>query len=339
MAEARQSWVDAVKGLTISLVVLHHVYAGVQADMPIPAALPALSLVLFTLRMPLFFCIAGLFAIKAIQGPWRGIVESKVLHFAYLYLIWGVISVLCRYYLSSFAHHQVSPMSLFSLAWNPPLTLWFIYVLTLSFVIARATRGIAPALQIALAMACSAYVVANFDDRGQIVLRLLRYYPFFLIGTYASAWIQRSAAHASWTGFAGFAVAFVALAAVALRDKLFMVPPVYYAMALCGCGAVIALIHLNQTHAPARLLAGIGRRSLYVYLTHFLPAAGFRILLQKLGIHDPVAIILIAWPLAVASCLLFYEMARRTPLRFLYERPALLHYRPVLVSVESGVRT
>jgi uncharacterized membrane protein YcfT len=332
MVGARQPWIDAVKGLTISLVVLHHVYAGVEADMPVPAALPALSLVLFTLRMPLFFCIAGLFAIKAIQGPWRGIVESKVLHFGYLYLIWGVIGVLCRYNLGSFAHHQVSPMSLLSLAWNPPLTLWFIYVLTLFFVIARATRALAPALQIAVAMACSAYVVANFDDRGHILLRLARHYPFFLIGMYASVWIQRAAARASWAGFVGFAVAFVALAAVALRDRLFMVPPVYYGMALCGCSAVIALIHLNQARAPARLLAGIGRRSLYVYLTHFLPAAGFRILLQKLGVHDPVAIILIAWPLAVASCLLFYDVARRTPLRLLFERPAPLHYHPAPVS-------
>jgi len=333
MAEVRQSWIDAVKGLTIGLVVLHHVYAGVQADMAVPAALPALSLVLFTLRMPLFFCIAGLFAMKAIQGPWRNIVESKVLHFGYLYLVWGVIGVLCRYNLGSFAHHQVSPMSLFSLAWNPPLTLWFIYVLTLFFVIAWVTRAIAPALQIAIAMACSAYVVANFDDRGHIVLRLLRYYPFFLIGAYASGWIRNAAARASWMGFAVFAVAFAGLAAIALRDRLFMVPPVYYGMALCGCGAVISLIHLSQAHAPVQLLAGIGRRSLYIYLTHFLPAAGFRILLQKLGFHDPVAIILIAWPLAMASCLMFYEVARRTPLRLLFERPARLHYQPAPMGV------
>src|ERR1700761_445133 len=220
MTESRQTWIDAVKGLTISLVVLHHVYAGVQADMAVPAALPALSLVLFTLRMPLFFCIAGLFAMKAIQGPWRGIVESKVLHFGYLYLIWGLIGVLCRYNLGSFAHHQVSPMSLLSLAWNPPLTLWFIYVLTVFFVIARATREVAPAVQIAIAMACSAYVVANFDDRGHIVLRLLRYYPFFLIGAYASDWIRHTAARASWTGLAGLAAFFVFLAALALRDRL-----------------------------------------------------------------------------------------------------------------------
>jgi uncharacterized membrane protein YcfT len=44
-------------------------------------------------RMPDFFLMAGLFAGRAVDGPWRSFIDRKVLHFVYFYAIWLFIAL------------------------------------------------------------------------------------------------------------------------------------------------------------------------------------------------------------------------------------------------------
>jgi uncharacterized membrane protein YcfT len=72
----RIGWVDAAKGLAILLVALYHAqqflrFAGVGS--PLWRAFDGL---LQTLRMPLFFTTAGLFATRYLQGTWRVLLSS-----------------------------------------------------------------------------------------------------------------------------------------------------------------------------------------------------------------------------------------------------------------------
>jgi len=101
-------------------------------------------------------------------------------------------------------------------------------------------------------------------------------------------------------------------------------PTSFFTLALLSSGFLFSTLYLVREKISGRLFSAIGRRSLYVYLMHFVPAAGFRILAVRLGISDPSLIILLGTIAAVATSVLIYEGIRRTPLRFLLERPKFL---------------
>ncbi len=47
-------------------------------------------------RIPAFFLIAGLFASRGIDKDWRSFLDSKILHFAYFYVLWLTIQFVFR---------------------------------------------------------------------------------------------------------------------------------------------------------------------------------------------------------------------------------------------------
>ena len=63
----REKYIDAVKGFTIILVVLHHVVSGTNAAMGLPGWFMVLYKLTVPIRMPLFFLVAGFFAKKHYQ--------------------------------------------------------------------------------------------------------------------------------------------------------------------------------------------------------------------------------------------------------------------------------
>ena len=48
--------------------------------------------------MPDFFLISGLFLASRIDRPWRDYLDSKVLHFAYFYVLWMTIQAVTKGY-------------------------------------------------------------------------------------------------------------------------------------------------------------------------------------------------------------------------------------------------
>jgi uncharacterized membrane protein YcfT len=75
----------------------------------------------------------------------------------------------------------------------------------------------------------------------------------------------------------------------------------------------------------------IGEHSIVIYLSFFIFMAGARTVLLKFGIIDDVGVISLLVTLAgVIGPLVLYWTTRRTPLRYLFERPswAMLKYRP-----------
>ena len=71
----------------------------------------------------------------------------------------------------------------------------------------------------------------------------------------------------------------------------------------------------------AKALSDVGRYSLPIYLTHFLPVAAVRVVLMRVGVDQPVLLYAACIAGSVAFGILADEAARRTPLAFLFERP------------------
>ena len=89
--QSRLDWVDVAKGVCIVLVVLMHATLGVEKAVGSETSLHAFIDWARPFRMPDFFLISGLFLAARIDRPWRSYLDTKVVHFAYFYVLWLTI--------------------------------------------------------------------------------------------------------------------------------------------------------------------------------------------------------------------------------------------------------
>ena len=87
----RVDWVDYAKGFCIVMVVMMHSTLGVEAAAGREGWMHALVAFAKPFRMPDFFLISGLFLARVIDRDWRDYLDSKVVHFAYFYVLWVTI--------------------------------------------------------------------------------------------------------------------------------------------------------------------------------------------------------------------------------------------------------
>ncbi len=155
---SRTAWVDVAKGISIVLVVLHHVVLQAVGHAWAPDAAREVSATLGTLRMPLFFFASGIFATRALAGPWDRLLERRVAFFAWLYVLWLAI----RYVWFGLLAHGLelgawpSPLTAVSQLWLPASAMWFLHALALFAVIGRATRAVPAVVRIGAAPTPSA---------------------------------------------------------------------------------------------------------------------------------------------------------------------------------------
>ena len=139
---SRVAWVDIAKGLCILLVVMMHATLGVEKATGQDTVLNGFIEWAKPFRMPDFFLISGLFLAARINRPWRPYLDSKVLYFAYFYVLWLTIQFVVKApgmvaedgagtTLAAYLTGLVQP-------WG---TLWFIYMLAVFFVAAKLLAG------------------------------------------------------------------------------------------------------------------------------------------------------------------------------------------------------
>lgn len=277
VVRSRTAWVDVAKGISIVLVVLHHVVLSAVAHSWAPEAAREVSATLGTLRMPLFFLASGIFATRTLAGPWRRLLERRVAFFAWLYVLWLVV----RYVWFGLLAHGVhlgawpSPWGTLSQLWLPASAMWFLYALALFSVVGRATRSVPPAVRIGAAALLSALVGSGVVEVQSYAWRSMALcLVFFLLGADGSAVIRRGADALTRRAAGGLALgagaAFVALT-VLLRDHdVVAVPGARLLTSLvalaAGVGLAVALAGTRLGRPPQWL----GTRTLDVYLLHGL---------------------------------------------------------------------
>ena len=170
---ARIDWVDCAKGLCIVLVVMLHATLGVEKAMGETSVFSAIIDWARPFRMPDFFLISGLFLARRIDRPWRGYLDSKVLHFVYFYILWVNIQLGLK------APHFISELGwagfaklYFSSYVIPFSSLWFIYLLGIYFVAAKLLSRFAKPVVFVAAAALhmfmpesGIFIVDQFSDR------------------------------------------------------------------------------------------------------------------------------------------------------------------------------
>ena len=332
--KGRLAWVDTARGVAIVLVALFHAVNWlIDAGLPI-AVWDDINEVLSSIRMPLFFAVSGLFAMKWITGPWADVLRTKVLLFAWVYAVWQVIGSVVMYAgmglngdRTSVAH---AVRQLLESPVLPRFELWFIWGLGLFFVLAKATRRVDLRIQFAAALVASivALTVIDFPNVGWG--GVLKYYVFFLAGLYGRHLLLRFGAIRSVTLQAAIVAGWLAYGTVLVALDLRHVPGLYFLN--CAWG-LFAGICIGRGLSRVTLLGYLGSRTLPLYLGHTPIIVVMALLLAGSGAADamsvPVAMVapVVVAALALAGAWALSETVGRR-VRWLYE-PAPLPFLSV----------
>lgn len=320
--KARIDWLDYAKGICIVLVVM--LYA---TDLAADRAghegwLHAVAHFAKPFRMPDFFLLSGLLLPLVIDRPWRRYLDRKVVHFAYFYALWVTILFAFKGAISA-SEGGTGPWSEYLVAFVRPYSmLWFIYMLAVFFLVTRLVRAVPKAI---VWIAAAALFVVPPETDVKVLQKFCAYYVFFFTGYAAAPWVFRFAERVGAAPVAA-AVGIAIWAAgngLAVSQGWALLPGVNLALALAGSAAVIAVAVLASKSAWLAPIAYCGANSIVIYLAFYIPLVLGRKALALGGLVQDVGWMSF-WStlVAVLGALAMYWAVRRTPLAFLFRRPA-----------------
>ena len=335
----RLEWVDIAKGICIMLVVLMHSALGVEKVGGQPAWLHGFIDWAQPFRMPDFFLISGLFLAARIDRPWARYLDSKVLHFAYFYVLWYNIQFLLRVPgLVADSGIEATATLYLSKYVQPFGTLWFIYLLAVFFIAAKLVHRVPQAA--VLAVATVLHLAA--PQTGSIVIdEFTERFVFFYMG-YALAGVVMAYAEQlrRWpvVPIAASLLAWAAINGLAVASGIAKLPGLDLVVSIVGIGAVVATSVLLARSPVSAGMAYCGRNSIVIYLAFTLFMAPVRsVLLHLLGPQHGDVIGIVVAAASIAGALALHRLVGSTPLRSLFVRPRWCRITPVPAgSVRGG---
>ncbi len=328
-APHRIDWVDYAKGICIVMVVMMHSVLGVELAAGVTGFMHPLVAFAKPFRMPDFFLISGLFLSVVIDRDWRTYLDRKVVHFAYFYVLW--VTIQFGFKAPSFAAESSWTHAgfLYLESFIEPFgTLWFIYLLPVFFVVAKATRRVPPLLIWSVAALLEmAHIVTGWTVIDEFCARFVYFYTGYLFADHVFALSDRARAQPP--------LALAALALWALVDGGLVKsgfsewPLISLALGLAGACAIITVATLLARAHWLKFLRFCGQHSIVIYLAFFLPMATTRTLLLRTGIiHDIGTISLVVTGVGVVGALAIWRIALTAGANFLFERPAAFWIAP-----------
>ncbi len=341
-AKNRVDWIDYAKGICIVLVVAMHSTLGIEKATGEISALHGFIDWARPFRMPDFFLISGLFLASRIDRPWRDFLDSKVVHFAYFYVLWMSIQFLLK---GHDIYLQDGLSGLFLAYINgfvePFGTLWFIYMLAVFFLVTKVLRTTPPLLIFAGAALLEVCIkTATIATGHTIIDEFAARYVYFFAGYWLARHVFNWAADVDRrSALQIFACLLVWGAAnfIMVQSGLSGQPGISLAMGFVGAGAVIASGVFLSKFKFAAALRYCGENSIVIYLAFFLFMAGSRaVLLRYAPGLGPSFIAAMTTLAGVTGPLLLFWATRNTKLAFLFKRPAWAKLPRALAKTNTG---
>ena len=289
----RYMWVDAAKGIGITLVVIGHVLRGLVSSnlLAWSDAARFADHWIYSFHMPLFFFLSGLFLIRSTKKPWKDFAIEKVRTLAYPYFVWSIIALSIASLLGSAVNHPFSFTDLTLILYSPIDQFWFLYVLLiLSLSISALLRlPIKPWSLLLIAILIYPGILPISFDWG-VLAETSIYGIYAALGLAVGATVDPGKFLANVDpaklGMIAFGGLLVSLAAgwpdLPYRAAL---APLF---AIDGILAVVATSVFATKIRLAQPIVFLGRHSLEIYVAHTIASAAVRITLLRLAhISDP----------------------------------------------------
>jgi uncharacterized membrane protein YcfT len=318
----RIAWVDYAKGICIVMVVMMHSTLGVGAAAGGEGFLHTVVAFAKPFRMPDFFLISGLFLARVIDRDWRTYLDRKVVHFAYFYVLWMTIQFVFKAPAFAAEHGAAAALQLYLASFVEPFgTLWFIYLLPIFFVVTKLTRGVPP---LVIWLAAAALQMSTIETGWTIVDEFASRFVYFYSGYWLAARVFTLASGAQERPrlALGGLLLWGTFNALLVSRGYSEWPVLSLMLGLLGAGAIITLAALLAQTRAFEGLRYCGQNSIVIYLAFFLFMAGTRVALLKTGLVSDIGLmsVIVTWAGVLGPLTLFW-LTRRTPLRFLFERP------------------
>jgi len=329
-AGRRIGWVDYAKGICIIFVVMMQATLDYEQNVGTEGWLHHAVAFARPFRMPDFFLLSGLFLSLSINSSRREYFDRKIFHFIYFYILWlavqmtftetGMLIQNPRAYFRAFVIALVDPIN----------SLWFVHMLAIFFIVTRLVRRLPVLAVFSAAVALQiAFSIGLLHTEWHVANRFFDRYVYFFAGYAAAPWIfafaRKVLEHKS--------LAFAALLNWVLINGWFTMldidqtPIISILLGFAGAAAIVALGSLLSEMNWAGWLAYVGRFSIVIYLTAFLPMKVLLRVFAETNIIPDVglasAIITFA---AVAVPLVLHRFVKGSRLNFLYERPTLFRF-------------
>ncbi|MGE3831185.1 MAG: acyltransferase family protein [Parvibaculaceae bacterium] len=322
-SKARVDWVDCAKGVCIILVVMMHSTLGVEKAAEQLSWLNPFIEWARPFRMPDFFLISGLFLAARINRPWRSYLDSKVMHFAYFYILWMTIQFASKSYGMITADGATATLEAYLLAFIQPFgTLWFIYLLAVFFVVTKLLGGARPQLVFLFAAALEiAPIDTGWLAIDEFAARFVYFYTGYWLARYVFDYAKELGTLHPLTIASGlFAWGFIN--AFMVTNGYSTLPGFSLVLGFIGAGAVIAFAVFLSKFPISNPIRYCGENSIVIYLSFFLFMAATRTILLKTGIIADLGLVsLIVTATGVIGPLVLFWVTRNSPLYFLFRRP------------------
>lgn len=319
---SRVDWVDFVKGLSILLVVLYHVWNGIMTR-PDRISSPSewydpINRAFELVRMPLFFFVSGLFVARSVQkGSWR-FIQDKLGGIVWPYLIWSCIHVFITVGLSRFGGQKSDLMIRhlpYYLAVDPVAQFWFLYVLFMSLMLYLVLDRLGTNRWVLLVIGVGlllAKLNVDFKPVGvsfggyEISLagwgpfyQLMNFFIYMALGVAAGPWLL-----GHWARVSNIVLMLLVLVSVieivgfikmgdphlVRRDAAIQWYgfrfPIGIGLAMLSVTGALSSAELMNRAKVFGFVRQMGKFSLYIFVMHVICAAGVRTLLLKMGVKD-----------------------------------------------------
>jgi uncharacterized membrane protein YcfT len=331
IAKTRVDWVDYAKGICIILVVMMHSTLGVEKAIGETGHIHNFIEWAKPFRMPDFFLISGLFLARRISVPWRSFLDSKVIHFAYFYILWMTIQFAMKGPGIAIDEGLPAALTQYGLGYVQPFgTLWFIYLLAVFFVVTKALKDVPPMMVFIMAALLE---MLPLQTGWMVIDEFAARYVYFFVGYWLAPIIFKSADRL-WTinifALVGALYVWSTAHSWAVVSNLSELTGVGLLLGFAGCAAVISTGVLFARTGFAEWLRYLGANSIVIYLSFFLFMAITRSVGLQVMPDINVDVLAIATTVSgIIGPVLLYWAVRKTPLSFLFKRPDWISLKAV----------
>ena len=321
-ATRRVAFLDAAKGIAISLVVFGHVLGGALARNWInpPNAAELAYKFIYTFHMPFFFIVSGALAIDHIRrAPFDAFI-SRCCSIAWPYILWSAIFIAIQSYLAKFMLFPPIDLGVAASLWRVLLgeTSWFLWALFICQVLLL-SAAVVPVLAI-FCVSILAALIADRYDMGHFG-DVIHFMPYLALGAMIGSRIKTplvsSRATSMVVSMAIFVLVFIFTRLGIERNELTDL--------LVGFAGATAIALLAYTLAAGSGATGavtkIGEASLVIFLLHPYAQSAARMLITKFAGSDLAFQLIIPTLVGILAPSLIWLLAERFGFGWLFRLP------------------
>lgn len=309
---------DAIKGIAITLVVLGHVWRGINLRGLVPESLfEAIDLRIYAFHMPVFFAASGFFLVRQVaRRSFGAFLGDRIRRLIWPMLLWTYLFLGMKLLAGPLANDPVRLADLLILPIPGHLHLWFLWALFVQHILAywalrSGGKGAPDAwfltglLMIALALAVMPWpkeILYWFNAAFQFA-------PFLVIGIIMGQYLMHNRLPAVVT--LGSALIFLLFLAFAPEFIFTSVVASMSCQIILTMTFILLIKGAVEAGAPSRVVVQLGQASLAIYLAHTIFAAAGREWLLVLGIDSLMAHVLFGLLTGIAGPLALLWTARQ----------------------------